>query len=135
MARVKVTFTPNRRGVREAGRSEGVYRDLERRADRVIELAQAAYAPHAKSGDYGRAFRKVRTRVRGLAAVQVVNDNWKALLLEKGSRAHVIEPKGRDNGGKNALHWAGARHPVAKVNHPGTPAYHFLRNALKAAGR
>ncbi len=132
---VKVTFRANGRGVRAVGNSEGVYRDLERRGDRVIDLATAAYEPHRKTGDYGRGFRKVRKRIGGKAAVQVVNIDRKALLLEKGSRPHVIEAKGKDNGGKNALHWKGADHPVRKVNHPGTPAYHFMRNALRAAGR
>lgn len=130
MTQVKVTFRPNRRGIQRAGQSEGAYRELERRADKVIGLAQALYAPHAKTGDYGRAFRKVRTRIGGKAAVQVVNDDWKADILERGTPPHVILPKN-----KKALSWPGAAHPVGKVNHPGTPAYHFLRNALRAAGR
>ncbi len=128
MARIKVTFTPNRRGVREAGRSESMYRELERRGQRVIDRAQLT-APE-KSGDYKRAFRMTRTRVRGLAAVQVINDDPKAVWIEHGTRPHVIEAK--DAG---ALFWEGARHPVRRVNHPGTPAMHVLRNALRAAGR
>jgi hypothetical protein len=128
-AQVKVTFRPNRSGMAAAGRSEGVYRELERRADRVEALAQALYAPHAKSGDYGRGFRKVRTRIRGKAAVQLVNVDWKAAILERGTPPHIIEPRNA-----KALSWPGARHPVARVNHPGTPAYHFLRRALRAAG-
>jgi hypothetical protein len=127
---VKVTFRPNQRGVRAAGNSNGVYRDLERRADKVIDLALEIYAPHRKTGDYGRAFRKERTRIRGMAAVQVVNDDPKSLWLEHGTRPHVIEAR---NAG--ALHWEGARHPVKKVNHPGTPALHIMRRALRAAGR
>lgn len=129
-AQVKVTFRPNRRGQAAAGRSEGVYRELERRADKVIGLAQNLYAPHAKSGDYGRGFRKERTRIRGQAAVQVKNVDWKADILERGTPPHVIRPKDA-----KALYWPGAAHPVGKVNHPGTPAYHFLRTALRAAGR
>jgi hypothetical protein len=127
---MKVTFKPNRRGIREAGRSESVYRELEGRADNVIRLAQAIYEPHRKSGDYGRGFRKERTRVRGMAAVTVTNVDPKALLLEKGSPPHVIEPKN-----KKALFWPGAEYPVRRVNHPGTPAYNILRRALRAAGR
>ncbi len=127
---VKITFRPNRAGVAAAGRSNGVYRELERRADRVETLAQALYAPHRKSGDYGRGFRKVRTRVRGMAAVQLINVSDHAAILEHGSRPHVIEARN-----KQALFWPGARHPVKRVNHPGTPAYHILRNALRAAGR
>ncbi len=126
---VKATFRENRRGIQRAGNSEGAYRGLERRADKVIDLALELYAPHAKSGDYGRGFRKRRIRVRGKAAVQVVNVDWKAEILEKGTPPHIIRPKD-----KKALHWPGAQHPVAQVNHPGTPAYHFLRRALRAAG-
>ncbi len=65
-----------------------------------------------------------------MAAVQLVNDDWKAKILEDGTPPHVIEPKN-----KKALAWPGARHPVKKVNHPGTPALHIMRRALKAAGR
>jgi len=38
--------------------------------------------------------------------------------LESGTPAHVILPKH-----KKALYWAGAPHPVKKVNHPGTRKY------------
>ncbi len=127
---VKITFRPNARGVRAAGNSEKVFRELERRAARVERLALALYEPHRKSGDYGRAFRKERTRIGGRAAVRLVNDDWKADILERGTPPHVIEPKN-----KKALAWPGGRHPVRRVNHPGTPAYHFMRDALRAAGR
>ncbi|BAL87300.1 hypothetical protein AMIS_20800 [Actinoplanes missouriensis 431] len=130
MGSVRVTFRPNTRGIREAGRSNSIYRELERRADRVIDLALEIYEPHKVSGDYGRAFRTERTRIRGMAAVQVVNDDPKALILEHGTQPHVIEPKNAQ-----ALHWPGARHPVKRVNHPGTPALHIMRRALRAAGR
>ena len=128
--RYKVTFRVDRGGVRAAGRSESVYRELERRADRVIDLARDIYEPHRITGGYGRGFRKERTRVRGQAAVVVINDDPKAAILEHGSRPHVIEP--RD---KKALFWPGAAHPVRRVQHPGTPALHILRRALRAAGR
>lgn len=130
MAKVKVSFKANPAGMRAAGRSNGVYRELERKADRVIDKALALYEPHRKTGDYGRAFRKERIRIRGKAAMQVVNDDPKAKILEFGTPRHIIEPKN-----KKALSWPGARHPVGRVNHPGTPAYHILRNALRMAGR
>jgi hypothetical protein len=130
MTQVKVTFRPNRAGMNAAGRSNSVYRELERRADKVIALAQEIYAPHAVTGDYGRGFRKERTRIGGKAAVTVSNVDPKAIILERGTRPHVIEPKD-----KQALAWPGGRHPVKKVNHPGTPALHILRRALRAAGR
>ncbi len=127
---VKVTFRPNRRGVTAAGNSNRVYRALERHVDKVERAALAAYEPHRKTGAYGRGFRRERTRIGGMAAVRLINVDPKAKILEHGSRPHVIEPKD-----KQALAWPGGRHPVKRVNHPGTPAYHFMRNALRAAGR
>ena len=127
---VRATFRPNRAGIAAAGRSEGIYRELERRAEKVERLALALYEPHRKTGAYGRGFRKERARVRGQAAVRLVNDSGHAAILEHGSRPHIIEPRT-----KKALYWDGAAHPVRKVHHPGTPAFHIMRNALKAAGR
>lgn len=124
----KVTFRPNRSGIAHVGNSEGVFRDLERRADRVIAIARST-AP-VDTGRYRESFKKDRTRVRGQAAVKVYNDVPYADVIEHGSRPHVIEARNTQ-----ALFWPGARHPVKKVNHPGTPAFHVLRNALRAAGR
>jgi hypothetical protein len=130
MGSVRVTFRPNNRSIRSIGSSNSVYRELEKRADRVILLARQIAAPHRDTGEYDRSFRTERTRIRGMAAVQVTNDAPHSVLLEFGTRPHVIEP--RD---KQALAWPGARHPVKRVNHPGTPALHILRRALRAAGR
>lgn len=127
---VKVTFRPKRANVQAAGRSEGVYRELERRTAKAERLTLALYEAHRKTGEYGRSFRTERVRIRGQAAVRLVNDSGHALILELGSRPHVIEPKD-----KQALAWPGGRHPVKKVNHPGTPALHLMRNGLRAAGR
>jgi hypothetical protein len=130
MGSVRVTFRPNSRGVRAAGNSNSVYRELEKRADRVITLARQIAAPHRNTGEYDRSFRTERTRIRGMAAVQVTNDAAHSALLEFGTRPHVIEPRN-----KQALSWPGARHPVKRVQHPGTPALHIMRRALRAAGR
>lgn len=127
---VKATFRANRSGVTAAGRSEGVHRDLESRADKVIALAREIAAPHYKTGDYNDSFKKERVRVRGAAAVRVTNTSDHAAILEHGSRPHIIEPST-----KKALYWRGAAHPVRRVHHPGTPALHIMRNALRAAGR
>lgn len=48
-------------------------------------------------------------------------------VQEFGAGPHIIRPVN-----KKALHWPGARHPVAVVNHPGNPARPFLRPALYA---
>ena len=50
--------------------------------------------------------------------------------LEKGTAAHVILPKHR-----KALYWAGAEHPVKKVNHPGSRKYPAIVPAAQAGQR
>lgn len=51
--------------------------------------------------------------------------------VEFGSGPHEIRPVNA-----KALHWPGARHPVNRVFHPGTPAQPFIRPALyKHRGR
>jgi hypothetical protein len=45
--------------------------------------------------------------------------------VEMGTAPHVILPRN-----KKALHWPGADHPVARVNHPGTKPTPYLRPAL-----
>jgi hypothetical protein len=52
-----------------------------------------------------------------------------AWILEFGSRPHRITAR---SGG--ALHWAGARHPVRYVNHPGTRPYLPLTRVAPKAG-
>ncbi len=47
-----------------------------------------------------------------------------AIFIEEGTQPHVIYPRF-----KKALYWPGADHPVRMVNHPGNPAYPFLRPA------
>jgi hypothetical protein len=48
-----------------------------------------------------------------------------AVMVHEGTRAHVITPSSR-----KALFWPGARHPVRRVNHPGTRPNPFLKRAL-----
>jgi hypothetical protein len=130
---VKVKFTANRAGINSVARSEGVLRDLEHRADLVIIEAERT-AP-VRTGQYAfgvggpGGFHKSRFRARGGAGgVRVTATDPKAIIIELGSRAHDIEPKD-----KKALAWPGGGHPVKRVHHPGTPAQHILRDALRAA--
>lgn len=132
-ASVRVKFTANRAGINSVARSEGVMRDLERRADLVMIEAERT-AP-VKTGQYAfgvngpGGFHKTRFRARGGAGgVRITATDPKAAMIEFGTRPHIIEP--RD---KKALAWPGGRHPVKRVHHPGTPAQHIMRNALRAA--
>ncbi|WP_158697824.1 hypothetical protein [Streptomyces prunicolor] len=51
-----------------------------------------------------------------------------AYYVEVGTRPHTIRPNG-----KGALWWAGARHPVNMVEHPGYEGSHFMRKSLYKA--
>ncbi len=53
-----------------------------------------------------------------------------AIYAEEGTPRHDIFPKGKEEGGANALWWPGAKHPVNYVDHPGGEATHFMKNAL-----
>jgi hypothetical protein len=46
-----------------------------------------------------------------------------AVFVHEGTSAHVIH-------GRPWLYWPGAKHPVRKVNHPGTRPNPFLKRAL-----
>lgn len=63
--------------------------------------------------------------VNGLEARIGVRDVDYWATVEFGSGPHIIRPVNA-----KALSWPGATHPVAYVNHPGTPAQPFLRPAL-----
>lgn len=77
----------------------------------------------------GRLKASIVSEVDGLTG-RVSTDVPYWVHVEYGTAPHVIRPRT-----KRALYWPGARHPVASVNHPGTPAHPFLRPALlKARG-
>lgn len=81
--------------------------------------------------DTGRLRSSIVHRVSGgSSSVDVAvgtNVNY-AEDVENGTPPHVILPK---NG--KALYWPGARHPVARVNHPGTRAQPFMGPAVAMA--
>lgn len=51
-----------------------------------------------------------------------------AIFVHEGTRPHTILPRF-----KKALYWAGAAHPVKKVNHPGTKGRRFLQEIADRA--
>ena len=121
----KVTFRADRAGINRMLRQEWMFRELERRADRVIVRARVT----APARTYEYRSKLGRERVAGpTATVRVVARAPHSLIVERGSRPHIIEPRR-----KQALAWPGGAHPVKRVHHPGTPAMHILRNALIAA--
>ncbi len=123
---VKVTFRADHVGINRMLRQEWMYRELERRADRVVVRAKVT-AP-ARSYEYRSKISRERVEGARTATVRVVARANHSLIVERGSRPHIIEPRRTQ-----ALAWPGAAHPVKRVHHPGTPAMHILRNALIAA--
>ena len=53
-----------------------------------------------------------------------------ALAVHEGTDPYVIRPVN-----KKALYWAGADHPVAKVNHPGIRANPYATRAMDEASK
>ncbi|MFI7073565.1 hypothetical protein [Micromonospora sediminicola] len=123
---VKVTFKADQAGITRMMHADFMYEHLEGRADRVVTRAKVT-AP-VRSYEYRSKIGRERVTGARTATVRVVAKAPHSLILEKGTRPHVIEAKNAQ-----ALHWRGARHPVKRVQHPGTPALHILRNALRAA--
>ncbi|OLT26536.1 hypothetical protein BJF83_20845 [Nocardiopsis sp. CNR-923] len=101
----------------------GWEKDLQPHIDRTENRLAHAVAADA------RRYVGVRTgRLRSTIRVQdnrvtVGTRYWR--YHHDGTRPHTILPRN-----KKALYWPGARHPVARVHHPGTKANPFLRKAL-----
>lgn len=83
--------------------------------------------------DTGRTAQTIEQLVIGNGTSHVTgyvgSDDQIAIILEFGSRAHVITPTV-----KQALWWEGLPHPVASVQHPGTMPYLWLTRSGERAG-
>ncbi|MFD9752666.1 HK97-gp10 family putative phage morphogenesis protein [[Kitasatospora] papulosa] len=125
-ATTRINTRAYERGLRRAlgGMSDDVKRAVERTRIGVQNEARRR-APV----DTGRLRSSIVSRSEGsgrtVGYVVGTNVNY-AAAVEYGTAPHVIVPK---NG--KALYWPGARHPVAKVNHPGTRAQPFMRPAIE----
>ena len=80
-----------------------------------------------KSVDTGHLSRSITTKMGDLEATIHTSNVKYAVIVEKGSRPHIIRPKN-----KKALYWKGAKRPVKLVNHPGTKAKPFLIPAFES---
>ena len=79
-----------------------------------------------KSVATGHLRRAVSTDIKGLEATVHTSNVKYAIMVEKGTKAHLIKPKN-----KKMLYWKGASHPVRIVRHPGSRAKPFLEPALE----
>ena len=70
--------------------------------------------------------RNVATQMGDLEATIHTSNVKYAIIVEKGSKPHIIRPKN-----KKALYWEGAKRPVKLVNHPGSKAKPYLIPAFE----
>ena len=80
-----------------------------------------------KSVVTGHLRRSIATKMGDLEATIHTSNVKYAVIVEKGSKAHIIRPKN-----KKALYWKGASHPVKQVNHPGSKAKPYLIPAFES---
>lgn len=109
---------------------ENMAAHMERKAKRVAPWTDRT--AHARQSINSGAERHGNTVI-----IYVAHGVRYGRYLEKGTPAHIIVPKH-----KKVLYWAGAGHPVKKVNHPGTrklpavvPAAEHGQKLLKRAIR
>jgi len=113
----------------------GWYEKIDRNIDHfMVDLADdvlqtmIATAP-VKTGRLKADLDKEYDNRSKVARIGARSVPW-AIYAEEGTPRHEIFPKGKEQGGANALWWPGARHPVNYVDHPGGTASHFMKEAL-----
>ena len=79
-----------------------------------------------KSVKTGHLRRGIANFRRGMTVTVHTSNIKYAIMVEKGTRSHIIKPKNA-----KALYWKGAAHPVKKVNHPGSKAKPYLIPAFE----
>lgn len=80
----------------------------------------------------GRYRRSIKARVVAPTRVELEADVPYALVIEKGSRRHLIVPR---RARVLAFEVNGRMVFAMRVHHPGTKAQNILRDAVKEAGR
>ena len=117
MARSSMRIDPSARAHVDAAINDWLENTIGRRI-----LGDAQNLVPKRTGRLAESLRaEVHDKVLRVGSLDV---NY-ATDVEFGTSPHVILPRN-----KKALHWPGADHPVAKVNHPGTHAQPYLRPAL-----
>ena len=91
-----------------------------------IEASAKDNLTNNKSVDTGHLRRGIGNFRRGMTVTVHTSNIKYAVMVEKGTKAHIIKPKD-----KKALYWKGARHPVKSVRHPGSRAKPFLIPAFE----
>lgn len=93
--------------------------------------AKLLAAPHRRTGRYGSSFSSRSSQTGRGPRVTVRNDAPYALILERGSRPHLIVP--RRPGYPLRFSIAGRQVFAMRVRHPGTRPYYIMDTALRRA--
>ena len=100
----------------------------EKKIQKVLKNSAMTIEANAKSNltsngsvNTGHLRRGIANFRRGMTATVHTSNIKYAVMVEKGTKAHIIKPKD-----KKALYWKGANHPVKQVNHPGSKAKPYL---------
>ena len=91
-----------------------------------IEASAKDNLTNNKSVDTGHLRQGIGNFRRGMTVTVHTSNIKYAVMVEKGTKAHIIKPKD-----KKALYWKGARHPVKSVRHPGSKAKPYLIPAFE----
>ena len=96
--------------------------------DSAFNIQRNAMSNLANNGSVktGHLRRSISVNMGNLEATIHTSNVKYAVMVEKGTKAHVIRPKN-----KKALYWKGATHPVKQVNHPGSRAKPYLIPAFE----
>lgn len=100
----------------------------ERAIQRVGELFVADFWGNLREEapvDHGRLAGSFQLN-GGDGTWRIVSGVEYAMAVWKGSKPHAIFPRN-----KKALFWPGARHPVKRVNHPGTKPNDFVERSFQ----
>ena len=74
----------------------------------------------------GHLRRSISTKMGDMEATIHTSNLKYAPMVEFGTRPHIIRAKN-----KKALYWKGAKHPIRRVNHPGSKAKPYLIPAFE----
>ncbi len=126
--RIRLFFSEIATRAREAFQEAG--RNITAEAERLAKerVRDPSRRPGPGSGRYLDSITSHTESTPFQVVGKLSSDFEHAGVLEFGSAPHDITP--RD---KKVLIFPSARHPVKKVKHPGTPAFHVLGDAAQEA--
>jgi hypothetical protein len=93
--------------------------------DRTMTLVRAELWGNVRKGSPVDTGNLANSWSEDSSPMRVYTDTAYAANVSFGTGPRIIRPKN-----KKALYWKGARHPVRKVNHPGTKANPYVEKSI-----